>query len=72
MRIVKRGLLPNERAYAAQCKHCYTEVEFIGKEAADYTIARTRLFKDWKLVRCPVCDRTIRTEFKNGYIPDGV
>jgi hypothetical protein len=70
MKIVKRGLRPNERTYAARCKHCYTEVEFIGKEGTDFTIGK--LFTNWKLVGCPVCERTIKTEFKNGFVPDAV
>lgn len=69
MKIVKRGLLPNERTYKAQCKYCETEVEFLGKEAINYRIVSwfRWFFKHWKLVGCPVCDRTIKTEFKNGY-----
>lgn len=70
MKIVKRGLRPNERAYMAQCKHCLTEVEFIGKEGTSYKLGK--FFTHWKLITCPVCDTTIRTEFKNGYIPDHV
>lgn len=65
MIIVKRGLLPNERTYKASCKHCETEVEFIGHEATDYRLAR--FFTNWKLIGCPVCERTIKTAFAKGY-----
>lgn len=65
MKIVKRGLLPNERTYVAQCTYCETEVEFIGAEAVNHKAHR--FAKSWKMIGCPVCERTIKTEFKRGY-----
>lgn len=70
MKIVTRGLLPNERTYKARCRNCETEIEFIGKEATDYRFAR--FFKNWKLIGCPVCERTIKTAFAKGYRADSL
>lgn len=69
MKIIERGVSPSEWTYRAQCKYCFTKIEFAGAEAVNYRITRwlTWLFKHWKLVSCPVCENTIRTEYRNGY-----
>lgn len=56
MKIIKRGMLPEDRYYQGLCNHCTTVVEFKFSEAEP--IYDQRDGNSLK-VDCPVCERPI-------------
>jgi RNase P subunit RPR2 len=56
MRIIRRGVLPEEKIYRASCNHCKTEVEFTGAEGR---LKYDQRDGNFYTVTCPVCNNLI-------------
>lgn len=56
MRIIKRGIPPQERLFAATCRSCHTEIEFKKSEGK---VTASQRDGDFITVVCPVCGRSV-------------
>ena len=56
MKIIERGILPEEKVYQARCTHCKSLLEFQKKEAECYSDVRNG---SYLTITCPVCDYAI-------------
>jgi hypothetical protein len=58
MKILHRGILPEEKTYRAECNSCRTTYEFLGAEVKKTEMDRN----DTCLVtECPVCHKDVWT-----------
>jgi len=59
MRIIKRGIPPEEREYQVTCHSCRTEFLFERKEATFHGDQRDG---DYLEIKCPVCKKSVTTD----------
>lgn len=55
MRIIKRGVNPEDRVITASCYNCGTSVEFTQREGTRYSDYRETYYS----ISCPVCGKSI-------------
>lgn len=56
VKIIKRGLIPEERIHYVTCRHCRSELSFNEGEANRTSDQRDG---DFFTIKCPVCGRSV-------------
>jgi hypothetical protein len=64
MKIITRGIVPEEKAYTAQCNNCKSVLEYNDKDVDKtkniYRTYQGLMYKvPVKTILCPVCNRNI-------------
>lgn len=60
MKIIKRGVVPEEREMTGTCNNCSTIIECLAGEAKHHHDQRDG---DYSLIICPVCNKEIYLKF---------
>lgn len=62
IKIIKRGVHPDEKVYHGVCRRCKTEIEFLAKDGK-YMPAYEQRDGPTIIVECPVCKHSITVAY---------